>query len=235
MLGTEIDSETQVDAILASLPNSFNQFIMNYNMNKMVVTLLELLNMLKEAEDLIKKEKPTVMLAEKSYTSLKLKPKGKNFKRKGSQSFNKAQGDKVNKDIEKKKAKGNCFHCGNPGHWKRNCRHYLASSKNDKPAEGMANLLVIETNLMDGPFDSWCVDSSTISHICNMLQGFKETRKLNEGEVILKMGTCATVAATAIRTFYLELSSSRTLVLENFLYVPEVQRNLVSVSKLGCS
>ncbi|KAL0010802.1 hypothetical protein SO802_005910 [Lithocarpus litseifolius] len=137
MLGAEIDSETQVDAILASLPDSFNQFIMNYNMNKMVVTLSELLNMLKAAEDLIKKEKPTVMLAEKSDSSLKFKPKGKNFKRKGSQSFNKAQGDKVNKDTEKKKAKGNCFHCGKPGHWKRNCRHYLASLKNDKPTEGV--------------------------------------------------------------------------------------------------
>ena len=33
MLGAEIDSETQVDVILASLPDSFNQFIMNYNMN----------------------------------------------------------------------------------------------------------------------------------------------------------------------------------------------------------
>ena len=36
----------------------------------MVVTLSELLNMLKAAEDLIKKEKPTVMLAEKYDTSL---------------------------------------------------------------------------------------------------------------------------------------------------------------------
>ena len=111
----------------------------------------------------------------------------------------------------------------------------MASLKNDKPAEGMPNLLVIETNLMDGPFDSWCVDYGTISHICNMLQGFKSTRRLNEREVILKMGTGATVAATAIGTFYLELSSTRTLVLDDCLYVPEVRRNLVSVSKLGCS
>ena len=65
MLGAKINSETQADAILASLPDSFNQFIMNYNMNKMVVTLSELLNMLKAAEDLIKKEKPIVMLVEK--------------------------------------------------------------------------------------------------------------------------------------------------------------------------
>ena len=60
-----MDAETKVDVILSSLTDSFNQFIMNYNMNKMDVTLSELLNMLKAAEDLIKKEKPTVMLVEK--------------------------------------------------------------------------------------------------------------------------------------------------------------------------
>ena len=43
-----------------------------------------------QVEDLIKKEKPSIMLAEKFDTSFKLKLKGKNFKRKGSQSFNKA-------------------------------------------------------------------------------------------------------------------------------------------------
>ena len=56
MINVEMDSETKVDAILASLPNSFNQLVMNYNMNKMNVTLFELLEMLQEIEDLIKKE-----------------------------------------------------------------------------------------------------------------------------------------------------------------------------------
>ena len=49
------------------------------------------------------------------------------------------------------------------------------------------------------------------------------------------MGMGATVAATAIGTFCLELSSSRTLGLDECLYVPEVRRNLISVSKLGYS
>ena len=56
MIGVEMDDETKVDAILASLPNSFNQLVMNYNMNKMDVTLFELLEMLQAIEDLIKKE-----------------------------------------------------------------------------------------------------------------------------------------------------------------------------------
>jgi hypothetical protein len=49
------------------------------------------------------------------------------------------------------------------------------------------------------------------------------------------METSATVVATAIGTFYLELSSSRTLVLDKCLYVLEVRRNLIFVSRLGCS
>ena len=49
------------------------------------------------------------------------------------------------------------------------------------------------------------------------------------------MGTGATIAATAIGTFCLELSSSRTLVLDECLYVLEVRKNLISVLRLGCS
>ena len=49
------------------------------------------------------------------------------------------------------------------------------------------------------------------------------------------MGTGATVVATAIGVFSLELSNNRILILEDCLYVPEVRRNLISVSKLALS
>lgn len=42
VLGTAIDAESQVDIILESLPNSFNHFKINYNMNKMNLTLAKL-------------------------------------------------------------------------------------------------------------------------------------------------------------------------------------------------
>ncbi|XP_028106720.1 uncharacterized protein LOC114305791 [Camellia sinensis] len=73
----DIDGETKIDAILSSLPDSYNQFILNYNMNKMIVAPSELLNMLQAAEDLIKKSQPTVMMGEKEGPR-KFKPKGKN-------------------------------------------------------------------------------------------------------------------------------------------------------------
>ncbi|RRT38855.1 hypothetical protein B296_00053894 [Ensete ventricosum] len=47
-----------------SLPNSFSQFIINFNLNKFEVTLPELLNMLREAESVIKKEKPILYISE---------------------------------------------------------------------------------------------------------------------------------------------------------------------------
>ncbi|XP_028101305.1 uncharacterized protein LOC114300652 [Camellia sinensis] len=71
----DIDGETKIDAILSSLPDSYNQFILNYNMNKMIVAPSELLNMLQAAEDLIKKSQPTVMMGEKEGPR-KFKPKG---------------------------------------------------------------------------------------------------------------------------------------------------------------
>ena len=49
-LGSGLDLVTQIDAILNSLPPSFNPFIMNYNMNTLNVSLQELSNMLQRAE-----------------------------------------------------------------------------------------------------------------------------------------------------------------------------------------
>ena len=43
ILVIEIDAESQIDIILKSLPHSFNQFKLNYSMNKRIFTLIELL------------------------------------------------------------------------------------------------------------------------------------------------------------------------------------------------
>ena len=44
ILGTEIDADSQIDIILQSLPDSFNQFRLNYLMNKKDYTFSELMN-----------------------------------------------------------------------------------------------------------------------------------------------------------------------------------------------
>ena len=42
ILGVEIDGETQVNIILQTLPKGFEQFRLNYNMNKWIYSLVEL-------------------------------------------------------------------------------------------------------------------------------------------------------------------------------------------------
>ena len=53
-LGIPIHRKLQIDLILQSLTSSFAQFYMNYNMNKLNYTLLELMNMLVSNEGILK-------------------------------------------------------------------------------------------------------------------------------------------------------------------------------------
>ena len=56
-LGFAMDGELSQHLILQSLPDSFSQLVINYHMNKLNISLPELLNMLKTAENHFKGEK----------------------------------------------------------------------------------------------------------------------------------------------------------------------------------
>ncbi|KAK8640436.1 hypothetical protein V6N13_008190 [Hibiscus sabdariffa] len=126
-LGFALNDELAVDVVLQSLLDSFNQFVLNFNMNEINKTLPQLLGMLRTAEGNMKKggSKSILIVREakgkgkkvaKSKGTGKTKPKGKEaLKPKGG----------VSKD-------GKCFHCGKPGHWKRNCPVYLEEVKKAK-------------------------------------------------------------------------------------------------------
>ena len=53
VLGADIDGESQVDMILQSLSESFKEFRLNYNMNKKIYSLSELMNELVAAEGIL--------------------------------------------------------------------------------------------------------------------------------------------------------------------------------------
>ena len=61
VLGGTIDPESQVTIILQSLPPSFQQFKLNFEMNKRNYTLAELLTELQSAEDLMVQAKVAMM------------------------------------------------------------------------------------------------------------------------------------------------------------------------------
>ena len=71
-LGVLMDHELRIALILQSLPDSYASFVLNYQMNKISITIPELINMLKKAEDAVKKKSSrAVMVVSSSSTSKK--------------------------------------------------------------------------------------------------------------------------------------------------------------------
>jgi gag-polypeptide of LTR copia-type/Zinc knuckle len=148
-LGFPIGQELATDFILASLPPSYGNFITNYHMHGAEKGLNELCGMLKIAEADIKKSAgSSQVLAVQNKPNFK--KKGKFWKKKKAAAKAKAKDaiSKPNQDAATNagaKEKAECFHCGKPGHWKRNCKLYLASLNKEVGNKGIsaANTLVI--------------------------------------------------------------------------------------------
>ena len=202
-LGFPLSQELATDLNMNSLPDSYGQFVMNYNMNEMDKSISELHTMLKTAEQNIKSKLGHVLMVQK----------GKGFKNKG-----KGKGKGKGKSNAQPKAKapkeGVCFFCNEPGHWKRNCKLYLEDLKKKKKTgeTSSSGIYVIQINF--SPFSSWVLDTGCGSHICTNVQGLKRSRQLKKGEVDLRVGNGAKVAALAIRSYELTLPSGLLLVLE---------------------
>ncbi|XP_071933635.1 uncharacterized protein [Coffea arabica] len=155
------------------------------NMNNLQHTLPQLLNVLKTAEKEIKKGKgPTNALV--VFTSKKRKKQGKGFKNPTNKPVKKPKKAKADQ------SKATCFHCGQTGHWKRNCKAYLESLKQKKLAEASSpGTYMIEINSL------------------------KDSRQLGKNEITLRIGNGAKVATLAVGTYYIALPSGLILELSN--------------------
>ena len=92
VLYVNIDGESKVDIILQSLPKSFKEFRLNYNMNKKIYSLSELINELVAAEGILGTSSVDANMAKASTSQPKLKGKSKKKKKK---DFTKQDGKKI--------------------------------------------------------------------------------------------------------------------------------------------
>ncbi len=220
IMGAEIDGDTQVDMILETLPEMFDSFKLNYSMNKLSYTLTELMKELQAAEALLlkgKRKTGEVHFTKPSYSKV-LRSKGSSSKASSSAPVA-DKGKKVNQSQDV------CHHCKKAGHWKRNCPTYLKELKNQ------GNLLVTEACYVTDSNNTWIVDSGATNHVCCSLQGYREERRLSEGEYSFKWGNGATVSATSIGTIKLFFEHGY-LYCKDVYMVPCFGKNLLSVARL---
>ncbi|KAK1679317.1 hypothetical protein QYE76_040165 [Lolium multiflorum] len=143
-LGIVIPNRLGINRVLQSLPPSYKNFVMNYNMQNMNKELPELFAMLKSAEIEIKKEHQVLMVNKTTSFKKQGKSKGKNKK-----SGKKAATPPV-KPKAGPKPDAECYYCKEKGHWKRNCSKYLADLKSGlvkKKKEGISDIHVIDVYL----------------------------------------------------------------------------------------
>lgn len=161
----KIGKKLSQDLILQFLPDTFSQFTVNFNMNKMDYDLHEMLNLLIDYENQIasQERKRTVVVVGKNSKKKgkgKYAPKRKPFGPKGG--VTKPMHNKVKID----QSDAECFFCKEKRHWKRNCKKCLESLKNKKQGSTlMKNVFMISLTVFD--FAIWVLDTSSSFNICN--------------------------------------------------------------------
>jgi len=211
-LGITIPNEFGIHRVLQSLPPSYKNFVMNYNMHCMNKTLPELSSMLKTAEVEIKKERQVLMVNKTTNFKKQGKPKNKgNFKKDGKKAAAPAKKPKAGPKPETE-----CFYCKGAGHWKRNCPKYLADLKNGNiKKKGIFDIHVIDVYLTSNRSSAWVFDTGSVAHICNSKQELRNKRRLARDEVTMRVGNGSKVDVIAVGMLPLHLPSGLVLNLNN--------------------
>ncbi|CAH9116573.1 unnamed protein product [Cuscuta epithymum] len=125
MIGTKLPENISINLILQSLPDSFENFIVNFNMSNTTVSLPELHNMLNTYESSTSKGKAILMV---SSSSANPNAKGKNKQKNKKKKAFDAKSIKPKGGIRKKPklAKDECLFCHEKGHWKKDCAKFKA-------------------------------------------------------------------------------------------------------------
>ena len=96
------------------------------------------------------------------------------------------------------------------------CRAWQ-EAENASSGKGTLVAYVIEIYLADIPSSSWVFDTGSVVHICKSMQGLVRTRHGAQGEIEIRVGNKARVAALEVGTMQFQLPSGFILELNNFI------------------
>jgi hypothetical protein len=103
----------------------------------------------------------------------------------------------------------------------------LKEQKKKKGSETSASgINVIEINIAVSSSDLWVFDIGSMIHTCKLLQGLSLTRRFAKGELDVRVGNGAKVAAIAVDTFHVSLPSRLVLELNNCYCIPALWKNI---------
>ncbi|KAF3636980.1 hypothetical protein FXO37_25158 [Capsicum annuum] len=135
----------------------------------------------------------------------------------------------------KKKFKGKCFNCGKIGHKFTDFRAPKKGKKKDQANMIESNkqcddlcAMFSECNLTGNPCE-WGMDSGATCHVCANKELFLSFTP-GQVEEMIYMANSAMTKVEGTGKICLKMTFEKVLTLNNVLYVPELRRNLISVS-----
>ena len=99
-----------------------------------------------------------------------------------------------------------------------------------KKPNALSMLYMIELCSQNSEPSTWVLDTGCGTHLCNNVQGLRNSRRLRHGEVDLRMGNGAKLDALCMRTYSLVFPNGLVLDLEDCVYVHSLVKNIISIS-----
>nr|XP_009793136.1 PREDICTED: uncharacterized protein LOC104240047 [Nicotiana sylvestris] len=147
-----------------------------------------------------------------------------------SKKRNKPNSKKGKRFYKKKdKSKMKYYNCQVPGNFARECTE---PKKVAFQSASLSAIYVSSTVLLTESYPVWIIDSRATDHVSRDREAFIEFRRVPPGSNHVYVGNNAKLEVKEIGTCIMDMRGGQSLMLHDVLYVPEIQRNLVSVSVL---
>uniref|UniRef100_A0A2N9GLP2 Gag-Pol polyprotein n=1 Tax=Fagus sylvatica TaxID=28930 RepID=A0A2N9GLP2_FAGSY len=243
-MGHNIETGERAEILLQSLPDSYDQLIINLTNNIEVLVFDDIAAAVLEEESR-RKSKEDRLGGSQQAEALTM-TRGRSTERGPSGSQNQSR----SKSRSKKNVK--CHHCGKKGHYKRECWHLKKNeeAKGKGPESSKAQGCVASTS-DDGEIlyseattvtegrrrfaDVWLMDSGATWHMTPRREWFHQYEPISGGSVF--MGDDHALEIAGIGTIKLKMCDGMVRTIQEVRHVKGLKKNLLSLGQLdnnGC-
>ncbi|KAL8471904.1 hypothetical protein ACS0TY_029223 [Phlomoides rotata] len=233
----KMEEEDKALIILSALPKSFENFKDTFLFGRQSLLTLEDVQIALRSKEL---QKATDQASSSTGEGLTVKGKHQkkiNFKKGNTDKWQNKKDTEAVTGTEVRK----CFHCHEPGHYKKNCPKWKTFMKKlkGKGQDNQANPTV--DNEKTSRYDSsevlsvisakvsteWVLDSRCSFHMSPIREWFQDFQNQDGGTVLL--GNNQTCRVRGIGSVRIRMFNGVIRVLRNVRYVPDLIRNLISL------